>query len=375
MAFNLGPLFQSFGDAGSQVGSAQIAAARERVNRILDQLGIQQSQVGLKEANERLRRLQGAPANETEKYQGSIAAFKNIFGRDPTEDEKLRIFGVPPPPAPKKPPNPLQEKIQALYDLGIDVTPEMAKRLAGIETKEGVQTPAASAEYADYVKSLGHPPTAQDILNYRHPKTAKAGGAGEFPEKTLKALADKWQNEGIKPPAKYQAAVEEYMEANGMKGKIKLTAPEQQLKDLTAQMEPKVSQLKKIIEDNGIQNDNSLIFGKHSSLAQAGRFYGEYKRGVKPEQVTADLIKTAAALQVMGAGPWMRIGRGKYLYETIIQHLPSPTDNPALLYDKANFLQGIIDEARSSLPDSGEQGAAPATELFFDSKGNPVTKH
>ena len=54
--------------------------------------------------------------------------------------------------------------------------------------------------------------------------------------------------------------------------------------------------------------------------------------GVVPN---ADLIKAAAALQVMGAGPWQTLGRGKYMYETIVQHLPDPKDTPTLLYDKA----------------------------------------
>ena len=170
----------------------------------------------------------------------------------------------------------------------------------------------------------------------------------EIGESRIKALADKWSNEGIKPPAKYQAEVEEYMENNKMQTKVKLSPQEQRLKDVIKQIDPKVSQLEKIITDNKLQNEGGIA----ATIGQHYQF-GKYKAGMKPDQTQADLIKAAAALQVMGAAPWMQIGRGKYMFETITQHLPNPTDSPALLYDKAQFLKGIIDEAKQALPDSG----------------------
>lgn len=173
-----------------------------------------------------------------------------------------------------------------------------------------------------------------------------------IPDEMLRALANRWHTEGIKPPAKYQAEVEQYMDEHNIGVKTKLNPAEQRLLDLTNQIAPKVAQLKKAIEDAGLQNENSFIFSNHSSLMQHLRFYGQYKRGVNPERVTGELIRLAAALQVMGAGPWMQIGRGKYMFETITQHLPTPTDTPALLYNKAQFLEGIVDEARASLPQS-----------------------
>ena len=47
------------------------------------------------------------------------------------------------------------------------------------------------------------------------------------------------------------------------------------------------------------------------------------------------------------------------MFETIVQHLPAPGDSPALLYDKAQFLQGIVDEARESMPNAGEMDQTP----------------
>jgi hypothetical protein len=183
----------------------------------------------------------------------------------------------------------------------------------------------------------------------------------DIPASRLKALADKWHNEGIKPPAKYQAAVEEYMEDNKLTAKVKLTSQEQALKDVLAQIEPKVAQLEKTITDNKLQNKGGMADALSSKYQ-----FSKYRMGMKPDQVNADVIKAAAALQVMGAAPWMRIGRGKYTFEVISQHLPHPGDSPALLYDKAQFLKGIVDEARQALPDSGAQGGADIDSVLDD---------
>lgn len=186
-------------------------------------------------------------------------------------------------------------------------------------------------------------------------------GASGIPEKTLKALADKWHNEGVAPPTKYRAPVEEYMEDNKINTKVKLSPKEQALKDVIQQIEPKVSQLEKIIEDNKLQGKGGLgaAIGSHYQ-------FSKYKAGLKPDQVNADVIKAAAALQVMGAAPWMQLGRGKYMFETISKHLPNPTDSPALLYDKAKFLKGIVDEAKDSLPDSSSNSGQQNIDSVLD---------
>jgi hypothetical protein len=156
-------------------------------------------------------------------------------------------------------------------------------------------------------------------------------------------------------PTKERGAIATYMRENKMDAKRKLNAKETALADVVRQIEPKVGQLKKIIEDAGLETDNDWVFGNHSALMQHLRMFG-YNRGVAPEKLSGDLIKTAAALQIMGAGPWSIIGRSKYTFETIKQHLPSPSDTPQQLYEKAIFLQGIVDEAKESLG----QEAAPS---------------
>jgi hypothetical protein len=240
-----------------------------------------------------------------------------------------------------------------------------------IKATQQKEPSAQESGWQAYVASFnGKPMTSKDILAFFHPTieypvqkgAAAASGLGD---RTLQALANKWQNEGIKPPAKYQAAVEEYMEEKGMQAKPQMSAQEKRLYDLTNQIEPKIDQLIKLIEDNGLQNEGNFIFGSHSALAQYFRFHAQYQRGVPPEKMSSDLIKAAAALQVMGAAPWMQIGRGKYMFETISQHLPKPTDTPALLYQKAQFLKGIIDEARLSLPNA-ETDIDQALQSFLD---------
>jgi hypothetical protein len=142
-----------------------------------------------------------------------------------------------------------------------------------------------------------------------------------------------------------------------------MTPQERQTFDAIKTAEPMVNRLTKFIEDNNLQNENSLAFGNHSALMQHLRFYG-YKKGVEPEKVSSQLIKDAAALQVMGARPWMTMGRGKYMFETISQHLPSPTDTPQQLYSKTTWLRdNVLSDAKQALESyvqpGGGGGGAP----------------
>src|ERR1035438_7314682 len=129
------------------------------------------------------------------------------------------------------------------------------------------------------------------------PGLNKPTGSGAD-EKKIKAMADKWTNEGIKPPAKYQADVEEYMEDKGQKGKIKLTQPEQAVADGIKMVEPMIDRLTDFIEKNNLQDQGSWAFGSHSALMQHLRFYG-YQKGKKPEDISAELISFALGILVL----------------------------------------------------------------------------
>ena len=109
---NLTGLLTGIGQAGSDVAQGGIDAHAQKIKDLFDKLGLQQGQVNLQESQERLRKLQGAPANETEKFNQTMAAFRNIFKRDPTEQEKAVLFGMPQAPAPK----PITNKLEAWRD-------------------------------------------------------------------------------------------------------------------------------------------------------------------------------------------------------------------------------------------------------------------
>jgi hypothetical protein len=361
---NLGGVFQSIGDAGNQFGAAQIAAQKQKMQQILDQLGIDQGKLaieqgkknlekedlGMEEIRQRMQQM-GLPqihGTFTTPDGGVYALMRDPKTGDVTQ-KQLR-------PGNKYPTFRTLQEMEAYAISTGDKELLQSAQEAIKATQKTPNVPATTQEYEDWKEAFkakhGREPNDSEIEQYRRNKTGSSGtGGGGGDDRVLKALADKWMNDGIKPPAKLQASVETYMEEHGMHPKVKLTSQEQGLLDLTKQMEPKVESLKKIIEDAGLSNSG----GTWDAIKQQAKFY-EYKAGIKPDQLHADLIKAAAALQVMGAGPWTKLGRGKYLYETIKQHLPSPTDSPALLYDKVQFLQSIIDDAQASIPKT--EGAA-----------------
>lgn len=338
-------ILQGLGRFGADVGSgADIVADQNRQNAEA-QLRQLQMKMQLAEFQQKVKEFQARQQAEQQKQPGPLRkAIEAAMGRPLTDAEAARLFQV-------QDPNP-KESVQELigpdgksHRYLVNETTKEKTDLGLAGTTANPPKPTEFDEWRDqFKKSHGRDPNDREIaLWHRQPKAE--GGISELPAATLKALANKWNKEGIKPPAKYQAAVEQYMEENNLKAKVKLNAKEQNLLDVTKQISPKLDQLKSIIEKSGLEKEN----GAWDVIMQRGRVLG-YKYGMKPEQTRADIIKAAAALQVMGAAPWMQLGRGKYMFETISQHLPKATDSPALLYDKVNFLQSIVDEAQESLP-------------------------
>jgi hypothetical protein len=73
---------------------------------------------------------------------------------------------------------------------------------------------------------------------------------------------------------------------------------------------------------------------------------GVYRAGAEPsDEARAELMREAAALSVMGAAPWVRIGRGRWTYEQIQQHLPQIGDTPAKMRENAKFLGEIASDS------------------------------
>ena len=138
-----------------------------------------------------------------------------------------------------------------------------------------------------------------------------------------------------------------------------MTPQERQQWESIKNLEPRVNALAKFLVDNNLTAENDIIFGDRSALMQHLRF-GSYKFGVKQEPMTQEMIKEAAAISIMGAAPWVRIGRGKYTLEQIQQHLPKPTDTPSQLYDKVVWLRDdVLAGAKESLGGLTPPGGGP----------------
>lgn len=154
-----------------------------------------------------------------------------------------------------------------------------------------------------------------------------------------------------------------------------MTPQERQLYDSIKQVEPSVQKTIDFLENTKdsdgkpLMSENSYVFGDRSALMQHLRFRG-YKFGEKQEDISQQLIKNAALIQVLGARPWMTMGRGKFIYETIAQHLPSPTDTPSLMHDKLTWLRdNVLEDAKGSLSGYVAPGGASGGE---GSESNPI---
>jgi len=341
---------QGIGRLGNEYGESREYLREQKQNEAANRLKMLQASLGIMELQRRLKQAQQPDFRGTfQDERGNVHAIvidpQTGLPKDQllySSKEKYPDFRTP------------QEALG--YALRTGDTDLLKRTLDTIrQSQRQPTTPAATEEYEDWVDAYkkshgGRAPSDSLIMLWHRAPHLAPGAMPEVPDKYLRSLAEKWNKEGVKPPAKYQAQVEEYMSEHNLQVKTKLSASEEKLQLITNQMQPKVSQLKKLIEDNKLQGANSVW----DALKQRGKFM-EYQAHIRPDKVHADLIKAAAALQVMGAGPWQTLGRGKYMYETIVQHLPDPKDTPTLLYDKAQFLQGIIDEARESLPHTEDQ--------------------
>lgn len=159
-------------------------------------------------------------------------------------------------------------------------------------------------------------------------------------------------------PQNIRGDVITYMHKHGeTPGRARTTDEIRQL-DAIKKVTPVVSRLRALIEKNRLQGVNGYM-----DIINAQKNWQLYSHGKKPAEPYAMMIKDAAALRIMGAAPWVTIGRGRYLFDEIQKHLPNPAwDTPALLYDKMQFLQGILDDAQAGLT-SDVQGAGPGEML------------
>lgn len=176
-------------------------------------------------------------------------------------------------------------------------------------------------------------------------------------------------------PIKGRASIANYMRIHKMKAPAKLSPTEQRKLDAMNDVEPMLDRLIGTLESAELTKDNNPIGPRKAWL--------EYKwlKVLPSDPIRSPLIKDSAALQIMGATPWITIGRGKYLFDTISQHLPNPEDTPALLYDKVKWLkeeliapqrERIERQAKGSMGDLGGDLESPTTDI--DKTVNDILK-
>lgn len=150
--------------------------------------------------------------------------------------------------------------------------------------------------------------------------------------------------------------------------------PTQELQSYHAMQDtlPVIAQVKAMLEP--VRNDNGLWDGL-SQRASAGL----YGAGFNPGPLQTAIQQYGAFVRVAGASPWSKVGRGKYIYDQVVQHLPDPAkDTPSLMYQKLSDLQDIFQtemgaEQRRMAAMSGGGGSKPATGAGLGNAPAPAT--
>jgi hypothetical protein len=101
---NLGSLFTSIGEAGSQAADAKLKADQFKLDQLFNQLGLKQAGTNLAESQERLKRLQAAPQSPEEEFQRKISALKSVLP-NASDNDIREMIGLAPTPVPPKPQN------------------------------------------------------------------------------------------------------------------------------------------------------------------------------------------------------------------------------------------------------------------------------
>jgi hypothetical protein len=101
------------------------------------------------------------------------------------------------------------------------------------------------------------------------------------------------------------------------------TVQDRQVLESSKQVLSSVSDLMPLLEKIKDKNGLMDLAGQRAELLK-------YKAGLKPDGDWAKIFENSALLKVIGASMWSRIGRSKYTFDVIQQHLPDPADTPAL---------------------------------------------
>jgi hypothetical protein len=290
--------------------------------------------------------------------QAEFQQAEKVLGRPLTEDEKLQMLKL----VPKTTGGVVwgtdgSGKLVPMKDVGGKLQP--------IPTPEGVTpvlpstlptTRSSSSTYDAGSGTTTTRSTSQKTVPGSKPSTGRDLGGAKSGTSRVKAMADDWARGGVQPGQKDRAAVEQYMADNGMEPGQKPTQTEIKLRDDLKKVEPMVDRLEKYLSENNLTKAGEggmFSPGAWGEKAKVEKAWQEYNAGLPPkDKQLGELVKMAAAIKIMGAAPWMSIGRGKYLFSEVVKHLPNETDTPAQLNEKVKFYRDILEDAKASLPKS-----------------------
>lgn len=146
---------------------------------------------------------------------------------------------------------------------------------------------------------------------------------------------------------------------------------DKQVLESSKQIVSSIDDLLPILEKK--KDDNNIF-----DLAKQRIEFEKYKHGIAPDDpAMAKMFENSALLGVIGAAIWSRLGRSRYTFEVIQQHLPHPTDSPKLMYDKVKWLKDNVvpaaqDAIKNPQPDATPTGNStpsndPAVDKFLKS--------
>lgn len=193
MAFNLAPLFQSFGDIGSATARAKLLATDYRLKQIMDALSQQKEKAGISETEartkligEQLKRLglpqqagitqgpQGETYGVTFTPEGGFKANQIIKGRDFASWQSMLHQMVEAVPAERKA---LATSIADYYS-GVGEPDKAVQAIKELATKPEQRPEGAELQYLDaLVREKGGQPLSSEEIAKAHEKYQPYGGA------------------------------------------------------------------------------------------------------------------------------------------------------------------------------------------------------
>jgi hypothetical protein len=331
---------EGLGRGGNEWSSAVEHNTEFALETIKNKLLLQEIQQRMRESEQRM-----GQANRPQPYVvGTPGGGTSVFSINPLTGQPGSPTTVVPGQVRPDYTGKIQRKVgEEMHEFAYDPHDPLKQIDMGVVSKESTAQPT---QFADWRKRNPDAPL-EDYLKliqrYRG-KTGEGGGVTDVDTAADMVIGGLSVPSAIALVGKGNAQrLLSALREKGWTGR-KLNAQEQREKNVLERIEPALNRLQEVLDKSGERGGNSW-----ADVAKAHLQFREYKLGKMPDGPRKDMIKAAAALQVMGAAPWVSIGRGKYLFETIVQHLPSPTDTPALLNDKLQFLRNIIDDAKSSL--------------------------